>query len=94
MRHGWLRHFLDIETSPHTQLAVHVWGQRFWLANVPIVSYLAIFRPAIWLGAGLLLTTLYSLYANWSTDNGAAAAINTVINTNRCAANPHHGDER
>ena len=81
MRHAWLKYVTDMETNPRTLLAVHRWGQRFWIANVPIVLFLVAADTKVWLVWGLLLTSFYSLYANWSTDNGAAAAINAVINT-------------
>lgn len=82
MRHGWLRHITDIETNPRTQLVVHVWGQRFWIANVPVLTYLFFWQPRLFLSWGVFVTALYSLYANWSTDNGAASAIKAEMNTN------------
>lgn len=84
MRHAWLRHFhpfRDLETNAATQYRVHTLAQRFWILNVPVVLYLVIWQPQLWLVWGLLLTTLYSLYANWATDNGAAASARTVMQT-------------
>jgi hypothetical protein len=89
VRHGWLRRlnlFHDLETNPRTQYKVHTWAQRFWIINIPAVIYLFLYQPVIWLAWGLLLTTIYSLYANWATDSGAAAASWTVMNTTRGAA--------
>jgi hypothetical protein len=48
---------------------------------MPAVIYLFLYQPKLWLGWGLLLTTMYSLYANWATDSGAAAASSAVMNT-------------
>ncbi len=84
LRHGWVRHFNlfhDLETNPQTQYKVHTYAQRFWIGNLPVVAYLFLFQPQLWLEWGLLLTTVYSLWANWSTDSGAAAASSAVMNT-------------
>lgn len=84
MRHGWLKHFHpfhDLETNPATQVKVHVWGQRYWIANIPVVLVLFFFAPHYWIAISLLLNTLWTLYSNWSTDNGAAAALKAQLNT-------------
>lgn len=84
IRHGWVRHlnlFHDLETNPRTQYHVHIWAQRFWMVNIPVVLYMFLWQPKLWLGWGLLLTTIYSLYANWATDSGAAASASAVMNT-------------
>lgn len=83
-RHSWLRHFRpfhDLETNPQTQYLVHTWAQRFWIANAIPYIWLFFRYPKEFLEIGVLVTGLYSLYANWSTDNGAAAAAKTVMNT-------------
>lgn len=84
VRHAWVKHFdlfHDLETNPATQYKVHIYAQRFWIANVPVVLLMIIFTPKLWLVWGLFLTTMYSLYANWATDSGAAAAAEAVMNT-------------
>ncbi len=83
-RHAWVRHynlFHDLETNPYTQLKVHTYAQRFWMINVPIVFYMMVFQPRLWLIWGLFLTTIYSLYANWTSDNNAAISTRALLNT-------------
>jgi hypothetical protein len=84
MNHRWLRHFhpfRDLETNPQTQLSVHKWGQRYWIGMIPVVLGLYYFFPKEWVASSLLLNTLWTLYSNWSTDNGAAASAKAVLNT-------------
>ena len=84
MRHLWLARFepfRDLETNPATQYKVHTYAQRFWIANVPLYVGWFIISPQSFLVVGVLLTGVYSLYANWSTDNGAAASARAVANT-------------
>ena len=84
MKHLWLRHlpsYNDLETNPVTQLKVHTIGQRFWIANMPVFVGWFFISPSTFVAGGVLLTGIYSLYANWSTDNGAASAIKAMVNT-------------
>jgi hypothetical protein len=39
--------------------------------------------PSTFVAGGVFLTGLYSLYANWATDNGAASAARAVLNTSQ-----------
>ena len=40
MRHRWARHLVsDLETNPHTQYKVHLYGVIYWLINFPAVCY-------------------------------------------------------
>ena len=75
IRHGWLRHVVDgLETDPHVQYKVHLWGVVYWLVNFPLVALLFFFTPALWLRLGIFITLIYSIYANLATDYGAMSA--------------------
>ena len=75
MRHGWLKVFFkDLEDNPATQASIHKWASIYWLANFPIILSLFFFAPHLWLALGLLVNTVYSLYANLATDYGALSA--------------------
>ena len=74
-RHGWLKPLLrDLETNPRTQFKVHVIGAYFWLVTAIPILVLFFAFPDLWLSIGVLITLLYSLYANFATDYGAASA--------------------
>lgn len=75
MRHGWLRPILhDLEYNPHTQYRVHIGAAYFWIVSaVPILVFFFGW-PDQWLQYGVLITLIYSLYANFATDYGAASA--------------------
>jgi hypothetical protein len=74
-RHRWLRIFIkDLETNPHSQYKVHLWGMWYWVANFPAVTALFFFAPGVWVKVGLLVTLIYSIYANFATDYGAMSA--------------------
>jgi hypothetical protein len=78
-RHRWLKIFIgDLETNPHAQYRVHLYGVIYWLVNFPAVVALFLFAPGIWLKAGIFITLLYSLYANFATDYGAMSAAMAV----------------
>lgn len=75
MRHGWLRHVVkDLETDPHVQYKVHLYGAIYWLVNIPAVVLLYLFAPGLWLKLGIFITLLYSIYANFATDYGGMSA--------------------
>lgn len=75
MRHGWLKIFFkDLENNAQTQASIHKWACVYWLANFPIILGLFFFAPHLWLAVGLLVNTVYSLYANLATDYGALSA--------------------
>jgi hypothetical protein len=75
IRHGWLRLFIrDLETNPHTQYKVHLWGVIYWLINFPLVTLLFFFEPTLWLKTGIFITLIYSIYANFATDYGSMSA--------------------
>jgi hypothetical protein len=72
---GWLRVAVkSLETDPHAQYTVHRWGMYYWLLNFPAVIVLYVFEPRLWLSIGILITLLYSVYANFATDYGAMSA--------------------
>jgi hypothetical protein len=74
-RYRWLKVFFkDLETNPKTQAKIHVWAVCYWLINFPIILGLFFFAPGIWVSLGLLVNTVYSLYANLATDYGALSA--------------------
>jgi hypothetical protein len=74
-RHGWLGLVVkDLETNPHTQYKVHLYGVVYWLANFPLVICLFFLLPALWLKLGIFITLMYSIYANFATDYGAMSA--------------------
>lgn len=75
VRHGWLRHLLhDLEYNPKTQYRVHITASYFWIVSaVPILFFFFGF-PTQWIQYGVLVTLIYSLYANFATDYGAASA--------------------
>jgi hypothetical protein len=72
---SWLKFVIkDLETNPHTQYRVHYYGVLYWLINFPAVILLFIFAPGLWLKAGILITLIYSIYANFATDYGSMSA--------------------
>jgi hypothetical protein len=74
-RHRWLRVVIkDLETNPHSQYKVHLWGMWYWVINFPLVTALFFFAPGLWIRVGLLVTLIYSIYANFATDYGAMSA--------------------
>lgn len=80
MRHGWLKVFFkDLESNPQTQANIHKWASVYWLANFPIILSLFFFAPHLWLALGLLVNTVYSLYANLATDYGALSAAQASL---------------
>ena len=82
IRHGWARHLVsDLETNPHTQYKVHLWGVVYWLANFPAVTLLFFLEPALWLKLGIFITLVYSIYANFATDYGAMSAAMAAYGT-------------
>jgi hypothetical protein len=75
MRHGWLKYVVkDLETNPHTQYKVHLWGVIYWLINFPLIVALFFGAPGLWLKLGIFITLIYSIYANFATDYGAMSA--------------------
>jgi hypothetical protein len=75
IRHGWLKYFVhDLETNPHSQFTIHKWGAVYWLINFPVITWLYIFEPRLWLALGIFITLIYSIYANFATDYGAMSA--------------------
>jgi hypothetical protein len=75
MRHGWLRHVVKgLETDPHVQYKVHLYGAIYWLINFPIITALYVFEPKLWLALGIFITLIYSIYANFATDYGSMSA--------------------
>jgi hypothetical protein len=74
-RHGWMRHVVkDLETNPHTQYKVHLYGVVYWLINFPLICYLFFGLPTLWIKLGIFITLIYSIYANFATDYGAMSA--------------------
>jgi hypothetical protein len=74
-RHGWLSHVVgDLETNPHTQYKVHLWGVVYWLINFPLICCLFFGLPTLWIKLGIFITLIYSIYANFATDYGAMSA--------------------
>lgn len=90
IRHQWVKRFhpfRDIETNPATQYRVHTVAQRVWITG-SILMNLAYLATFMWPKASIFIfgflaycTNQISFYANWSTDNGAAAASKAVMNT-------------
>jgi hypothetical protein len=75
MPHGWLKHIIkDLETNPHTQYKVHLYGSVYWLINFPLVCALFFGLPTLWLKLGIFITLIYSIYANFATDYGGMSA--------------------
>lgn len=73
--HGWMRHVVkDLETNPHTQYKVHLYGAVYWLINFPLVAALFFLEPTLWLKLGIFITLIYSIYANFATDYGGMSA--------------------
>jgi hypothetical protein len=71
-RYAWLRHLVKgLETDPRLQYKVHFWGSAYWLVNIPVVLVLYFFAPSKIL---LLITLVYSVYANFATDYGGMSA--------------------
>jgi hypothetical protein len=74
-RNGWLRYIIkDLETNPHTQYKVHLYGVIYWLVNFPLIALLFFYEPGLWLKLGIFITLIYSIYANFATDYGAMSA--------------------
>jgi len=75
VRHGWLKHIIKgLETDAHIQYKVHFWGSVYWLVNLPGVLVLYFFFPHLWVKIGILITLVYSVYANFATDYGGMSA--------------------
>jgi hypothetical protein len=75
IRHSWLSFVVkDLETNPHTQYKVHLYGVIYWLINFPLIALLFFFAPGLWLRLGIFITLIYSIYANFATDYGAMSA--------------------
>ncbi|MGD0244995.1 MAG: hypothetical protein ABSB59_32350 [Streptosporangiaceae bacterium] len=75
MRHSWAKHLVsDLETNPHTQYKVHLYGVIYWLINFPAICYLFFGQPTLWTKLGIFITLIYSIYANFATDYGAMSA--------------------
>jgi hypothetical protein len=75
MRHGWLKLVIhDLEYNPRTQYKVHIAASYFWIITAAPILLLFFGFPEQWLQWGVLITLLYSLYANFATDYGAASA--------------------
>jgi hypothetical protein len=75
VRHGWLGLFIkDLETNPHTQYKIHLYGAIYWLINFPLVIALFFGAPGLWLKLGIFITLMYSIYANFTTDYGSMSS--------------------
>ena len=75
MRHAWLKFIIhDLEYNPKTQYRVHIAASYFWIITAMPILVLFFGFPEQWLQWGILITLLYSLYANFATDYGAASA--------------------
>lgn len=73
--HGWLKHVVKgLETDPHVQYKVHLYGVIYWLINFPLICWLFFGEPVLWLKLGIFITLIYSIYANFATDYGAMSA--------------------
>jgi hypothetical protein len=80
MRHGWLKLVIhDLEYNPKTQYRVHIAAAYFWILTATPILLLFFGFPEQWLQWGVLITLLYSLYANFATDYGAASAALAAI---------------
>ena len=64
----------QLEDDAKTQAKFHLSMAWFWVANVPIVTYLFLYQPDIWIKYGVFYILLASLYANFATDFGALSA--------------------
>jgi len=85
-RHGWLKIFFkDLETNPQTQASIHKWACVYWLCNFPVVLSLFFFAPHVWLAIGLLVNTVYSLYANLATDYGALSGAESYAEARKAS---------
>jgi hypothetical protein len=83
VRHGWLKHVVKgLETDPHVQYKVHLYGVVYWLANFPLICGLFFGFPALWLKLGIFITLIYSIYANFATDYGAMSAAMAAFGQN------------
>ena len=93
MRHGWLGHVVsDLETNPHTQYKVHLYGVIYWLINFPLVAWLFFGEPQLWLKLGIFITLVYSIYANFATDYGAMSAAMAAFGDNPLPPIPDAAD--
>ena len=75
----------DLDENPRVQLRIHTIGFWYWTVNFPIVAWLFIFEPHLWLKWGLFITLIYSIYANWTSDYTGMSASQSVINTTTVA---------
>jgi hypothetical protein len=75
VRHGWLKPLVhDLEYNPKTQYKVHFYAAVYWLLNFPVILFIFFAYPEVWLQVGLLVTLVYSIYANLATDYGAMSS--------------------
>ena len=80
MRHSWAKHLVsDLETNPHTQYKVHLYGVIYWLINFPAICYLFFGQPGLWLKLGIFITLIYSIYSNLATDYGGMSAAEAAF---------------
>lgn len=70
-----MRRFVhNFEDNPDVQFKFHRYAMYVWLLNAVVWSACFLFFPAAWDRAGLFVTLMLSLYANWDTDYDAMSA--------------------
>jgi hypothetical protein len=75
LRYGWLKRVVNgLETDPHVQYKVHLYGVVYWLVNFIAVALLFFLTPSLWQKLGVFIILEYSIYANFATDYGAMSA--------------------
>jgi VIT1/CCC1 family predicted Fe2+/Mn2+ transporter len=81
-RHHWLSHIIhDLEYEPRVQRRIHLVAAWVWLVSAIPILILFFFFPEEWLAWGVLITLLYSLYANFSTDYSGISAAQAAMGT-------------
>lgn len=73
------------ETDSAFQTRFNLRSAYFWVANIVVVTFVFFCFPAVWAAYSVYYLVFISLYANFSTNYGAASAAeaNTAANKNK-----------
>lgn len=82
-----------LETDPETQWKYHRKMSWFWVCNFVVVPVLFIGFPQAWIKIGLLVNTIYSLYANFATEFGAIPSAYAAMNTKKMIDNVNNSNQ-
>lgn len=84
-RHRIVREVRAMEYDPYTQWRYHLVMSWVWIISAVPILILFFGFPVHWLRWGLLITLLYSLYANWVSDFTGLHAAWAALRGNQIA---------